>query len=79
MYSIYGRRVLGLEDPVLKAIYAETKVFGEVVGQRFLVDAYPILAKLPKSLQWWRKKYEPKHRNEVELWMGLVEGAQEET
>ncbi|ETI21637.1 hypothetical protein G647_07984 [Cladophialophora carrionii CBS 160.54] len=71
MYSIYGRRVLNLDDPVLKAIYQETSVFGKVVGSRFLVDQYPILAKLPKSLQWWRRKYEPCHQFEANLWMGL--------
>ncbi len=71
MYSIFGRRILDLEDPVLKAIYQETSVFGKVVGRRFLVDQYPVLAKLPKSLQWWRRQYAPAHQYEVDLWMGL--------
>lgn len=78
MYSIYGRRVLDLEDPVLKAIYQETGVFGKVVGTRFLVDQYPILAHLPKSLQWWRKKYESSHQFEVDLWMGLWSGLKQQ-
>jgi hypothetical protein len=71
MYSIYGRRVLDLDDPILKAIYQELSVFGNVVGRRFLVDQYPVLARLPKSLQWWRRKYQPDHQFEVDLWMGL--------
>lgn len=71
VYAIYGRRVLDLEDPVLKAIYQELAVFGEVVGSRFLVDQYPILAHLPKPLQWWRRQYEPSHQFEADLWMGL--------
>jgi hypothetical protein len=74
MYSIFGRRILSLEDPVLKAIYHETSTFGKVVGTRFLVDQYPILARLPKPLQWWRRKYEPAHQFEVNLWMGLWNG-----
>lgn len=74
MYSTYGRRVESLDDPVLQAIYEEASVFADVFGTRFLVDKYPILEKLPKILQWWRRKYEPYHQKEVELWMGLWNG-----
>ena len=71
MYSVYGRRVLDLDDPLLKDIFQELTMFGKVVGTRFLVDQYPVLARLPRSLQWWRRAYEPAHRFEVDLWMGL--------
>ncbi|KAI1611927.1 cytochrome P450 [Exophiala viscosa] len=71
MYATYGRRILTLEDPVLNDIYTETSVFGECFGQLHLVDRYPILENLPRSLQWWRKKYEPYHQKELQLWLGL--------
>ena len=71
MYSMYGRRVTDLNDPVLKAIYAETAVFSMAVGTRFLVDQYPVLEKLPKQLQWWRFQWEQYHLKELELWRGL--------
>ncbi len=62
MYATYGRRIVTLEDPVLNDIYTETGVFAECFGQLHLVDRYPILEKLPRPLQWWRKKYEPYHQ-----------------
>ncbi|KAK5252714.1 hypothetical protein LTR40_011218, partial [Exophiala xenobiotica] len=71
MYSIYGRRVLDLDESVLKAIYEETSHFSEAMAQIHTVDQYPILERLPKSLQWWRPKWEAYHQKEVELWMGL--------
>jgi uncharacterized protein YfbU (UPF0304 family) len=71
MYATYGRRIISLNDPVLNAIYAETEIFGQCIGQQHLVDQFPILEKLPKSMQWWRKKYEPYHQKELELWLGL--------
>ena len=74
IYSTYGRRVTSLQDPVLQAIFAETSIFAEVFGTRFMVDKYPVLDKLPKSLQWWRAKYESAHQKEVNLWMGLWNG-----
>lgn len=71
MYSMYGRRVADLDDPTLKAVYVETSVFSKAVGTRFLVDQYPVLEKLPKSLQWWRNPWEGYHQKELELWRGL--------
>lgn len=71
MYSMYGRRITTLDDPVLKAIHAETANFSKAVGTRFLVDQYPILEKLPNQLQWWRYKWEGFHQKELELWRGL--------
>ncbi|KAK4937424.1 hypothetical protein LTR10_021961 [Elasticomyces elasticus] len=71
MYATYGRRILTVEDPVLNDIYTETAIFGECFGQLHLVDQYPILENLPRSLQWWRKKYEPYHQKELQLWLGL--------
>ncbi len=71
MYATYGKRVETLDDPLLKAIQAETKVFSDTVVTRFAVDQYPVLEKIPKQLQWWRAKYEKYHRKEVELWLGL--------
>lgn len=71
MYSMYGRRVVTLDDPVLRAIWAETAAFSRAVGTRFVVDQYPVLERLPKSLQWWRPQWEEYHEKELELWRGL--------
>ncbi|KIW12380.1 hypothetical protein PV08_09657 [Exophiala spinifera] len=71
MFSIYGRRVLDLNDPVLGAIYDELSHFSEAAGQIHNVDKYPVLEYLPRALQWWRPKWEAYHQKEVELWMGL--------
>ena len=72
MYATYGKRVERLDDPVLKAIQDETKVFSDALVKRFLVDQYPVIERIvPKRLQWWRIKYEPYHRKEAELWLGL--------
>jgi hypothetical protein len=48
MYSIYGRRVLDLDESVLKAIYEETSHFSEAMAQIHTVDQYPVLERLPK-------------------------------
>ena len=61
----------GLDDPVLKAIYQETSIFSEAMGQLHLVDQFPVLDRLPNSLQWWRPKWESYHQKERNLWMGL--------
>ena len=74
MYATYGRRITTVDDPVLNDIYTETAVFAECFGQQHLVDQYPFLESLPRSLQWWRKKYEPYHRKELQLWLGLWSG-----
>lgn len=74
MYSTFGRRVLDLNDPILQAIYQETAVFSDTVATRFLVDQHPFLTKLPKRLQWWRRKYEAYHQKEADLWLGLWNG-----
>lgn len=71
MFSIYGRRVLDLNDPVLGAIYDELSHFSEASSRIHTVDKYPILEYLPKALQWWRPKWEAYHQQEVDLWMGL--------
>ncbi|KIX94575.1 uncharacterized protein Z520_09621 [Fonsecaea multimorphosa CBS 102226] len=76
MYATYGRRIVTVDDPVLNDIYTETGIFAECFGQIHLVDQYPVLEKLPKALQWWRKKYEPYHQKELQLWLGLWKALQ---
>ncbi len=70
----YGQRIETLDDPILAEIYRETTFFGSVFGQQFLVDQYPVLEYLPHPLQWWRRKYEPYHQMELNLWLGLWNG-----
>ena len=52
-------------------MYTETDSFAECFGPLHLSDQYTMLAKLPRSPQWWRKKYEPYHQKELQLWLGL--------
>jgi hypothetical protein len=73
MYATYGKRVDSLDDQDLKEIYEELANFSTVVARgSFLVEEFPILAKiLPKKLQWWRSYGEKLHALEANLWLRL--------
>jgi hypothetical protein len=73
MNATYAKRVETLEDPDLKDIYEELMNFSAVLARgKYLVEEYPILAKIiPKGLQWWRPYGEKLHKLEANLWLRL--------
>ena len=73
MTATYAKRIETLDDPDLKDIYQELIGFSTVVARgAFIVEEFPILAKIiPKPLQWWRPYGEKLHKVEATLWMRL--------
>lgn len=73
MMATYAKRVESLEDPDLQDIYQELMNFSTVVARgQYIVEEYPILAKIiPRPLQWWRPYGEKLHGLEATLWLRL--------
>ena len=59
MSVVFGRRA-AVDDPELKAILESVAVLAEYLFNplKNICDAFPWLAKLPKSVQWWRAEGE---------------------
>jgi hypothetical protein len=54
MSVVFGRRTM-TEDPDVDALFKTIDLFlGNQGPGKWIVDGYPILAKLPKRMQWWR-------------------------
>ncbi|KAF2730228.1 cytochrome P450 76C3 [Polyplosphaeria fusca] len=72
MTSTYGRRVPEWDCPEVRAIDAIMKDFSIVAAPgSYLVETFPVLAKLPVSLQWWRRSLKPMYDRQEALWMSL--------
>jgi len=65
MSVVFGRRA-SWDDPELKALFetAEEFLTLQQPGAN-IVDAFPILTKLPKLLQWWRSRGEKIHAKTI--------------
>jgi hypothetical protein len=65
MSVVFGRRATW-DDPELAALFETAEEFLELQQPGVnIVDAFPSLAKLPKSLQWWRPRGEKIHEKTV--------------
>lgn len=58
MSVVFGRRV-ELDDPDMKELFETIELFlsNQQPGVN-IVDGFPVLAKLPEALQWWRPRGE---------------------
>jgi hypothetical protein len=58
MSVVFGRRSL-LDDPEVTELFETIELFLENQQPGVnIVDAFPVFAKLPKLLQWWRPRGE---------------------
>jgi hypothetical protein len=65
MNVVFGRRATW-DDPELAALFETAEEFLELQQPGVnIVDAFPILAKLPNFLQWWRPRGERIHKKTV--------------
>jgi hypothetical protein len=65
MSVVFGRRA-SWDDPELAALFETAEEFLELQQPGVnIVDAFPVLAKLPKFLQWWRPRGEKVHKKTV--------------
>ncbi|KAF9058899.1 cytochrome P450 [Rhodocollybia butyracea] len=73
----YGRRASSLEDTVVKANVASIEAYLRAAAPgKFLVDAWPILLKLPRRLQWFRHAADRKHAKETKYNLQLLQDVQ---
>ncbi|TCD68719.1 hypothetical protein EIP91_010003 [Steccherinum ochraceum] len=69
----YGRRVRSLDDEIVVRNSATENYAGKIVlPGKFLVDSWPILLWIPKSLQWFRWDAEVHRKMDTELYMDLM-------
>ncbi|KAG8629890.1 hypothetical protein KVT40_001509 [Elsinoe batatas] len=68
MSVVFGRR-LRPNDPNLTPLFRQAEAFVKNIqpGSN-LVDGYPILARLPTALQWWRPRGEALYRESVRVY-----------
>jgi hypothetical protein len=65
MSVVFGRRATW-NDPELAALFETAEEFLALQQPGVnIVDAFPVLAKLPKALQWWRPRGERIHEKTV--------------
>ena len=65
MSVVFGRRVTW-DDPELKALFETAEEFLALQQPGVnIVDGFPILAKLPKFMQWWRSRGERIHKKAI--------------
>ncbi|KAJ5031346.1 cytochrome P450 [Bipolaris maydis] len=65
---VFGRRIPP-GDPNLKPLLHQAEAMVEHLQPgATLVDGFPILAKLPKPLQWWRKKGEALYKASLQVY-----------
>ena len=70
MSVVFGKRTVS-EDPKVIQLFETIEFFlGNTTPGKWLVDSFPQLTKLPKSLQWWRPYGERGYRQTIEygLW-----------
>ncbi|TFK18867.1 cytochrome P450 [Coprinopsis marcescibilis] len=74
----YGRRIKTLEDHlVVKQQKIDEYYINSTVPGKFLVEIFPILTWLPKSLQWYRREPEEHYKKDVALLTELMEEVRE--
>jgi hypothetical protein len=65
MSVVFGRRATW-DDPELAALFETAEEFLALQQPGVnIVDAFPVLAQLPKPLQWWRPRGEKIHEKTV--------------
>jgi hypothetical protein len=72
MSVVFGRRTM-TEDADVEALFHTIDLFlGNQVPGKWIVDGYPVLAKIPKALQWWRPYGEQCYRETVGYTRSLI-------
>jgi hypothetical protein len=65
MSVIFGKRTRG-EDKWVRMMFETAEQFlSDFVPGTYLCDSFPVLAKLPRSLQWWRSSGEVAYQKTV--------------
>ncbi|KAA1470664.1 cytochrome P450 [Dentipellis sp. KUC8613] len=68
----YGKRVVSMDDPVVKDSRAAANAFAStLIPGRFIVESWPFLLWLPRSLQWFRWAQERQKQLDIKLYVGL--------
>ncbi|KAH9484588.1 Cytochrome P450 monooxygenase 58 [Psilocybe cubensis] len=65
----YGRRIQSLNDPI---VVANTKIEECKTPGKYIVESWPILLKLPRFLQWFRREPEEQLAHDTELYLSFA-------
>ncbi|KJA17919.1 hypothetical protein HYPSUDRAFT_169845 [Hypholoma sublateritium FD-334 SS-4] len=71
----YGRRIASLQDPM---VLAQQQVDECSTQGQYIVEAWPILLKLPRFLQWFRWEPEAQKASDEKLYLSLMENVRED-
>ncbi|KAH7143493.1 putative O-methylsterigmatocystin oxidoreductase [Dactylonectria macrodidyma] len=75
MTVTYGKRMPTSNHEDIKQVYKAMGEMGQLVLPRgFLVDSFPVLAKLPMWMQTWRKKAKEYYYGQEKIWTRLYGG-----
>ena len=73
MSVVFGKR-MQLKDPQIRELFdTSQELILALQPGAYLVDGFPWLAKLPKPLQWWRKRGEHLHQKTVNVYKTQVD------
>ena len=73
---VYGMRGKAFSDPKIQAIYHVMERFTEILetGATPPIDIFPFLRWFPRSVASWKTKAQSIRKDELDLYMGLLEG-----
>ncbi|KAF9549833.1 cytochrome P450 [Agrocybe pediades] len=72
----YGMRIESLDDPIVVSQQAADECFTRMSAPgKYIVESWPILLKLPKFMQWFRREPLAQRARDTELYMSLMESA----
>ncbi|KAL4880299.1 cytochrome P450 [Aspergillus karnatakaensis] len=70
MTSTYGRRVPAWDCEDIREIYGVMEEFSKAVTPgKYIAETFPVLAKLPAWMQWWRNEAMQSYNRQAALWM----------
>ena len=73
MSVVFGKR-MQLKDPNIRDLFdTSQELISALQPGAYLVDSFPWLAKLPRPLQWWRKRGVSLHQKTVNVYKAQVD------
>lgn len=73
MSVVFGKR-MQLDDPNIRDLFdTSQELIAALQPGAYLVDGFPWLARLPRWMQWWRKRGENLHRKTVNVYKTQVD------
>ncbi|KAF8163799.1 cytochrome P450 [Crassisporium funariophilum] len=72
--AAYGRRIKSLDHPLILANQKTDEYYVSLlVPGKYIVETWPILLYLPRSLQWFRREPEVQRKKDTDMYMKLMQ------